>query len=135
MRMLISNFSKVTGLTRDTVRFYVRLGLLRPKTDGKGGRHPYQFFTPEDVRTAELIRVGQSLGMPLKEIACLDTERREGRISKQRMIEILGAQLASLETKATELASMVQFVRAKMAWVSEDGRGRQPDLGTCGCGA
>ena len=38
--MLISEFARLTGLTRDTVRFYARLGILRPQTNGKGGRHP-----------------------------------------------------------------------------------------------
>ena len=38
--MLISEFARVTRLTRDTVRFYARLGLLQPQTNGKGGRHP-----------------------------------------------------------------------------------------------
>ncbi len=34
--MLISEFARTSGLSRDTVRFYVRLGLLRPETNGKG---------------------------------------------------------------------------------------------------
>jgi len=33
--MLISEFARDTGLPRDTVRFYARLGLLQPKTNGK----------------------------------------------------------------------------------------------------
>ena len=61
--MLISEFARVTGLTRDTVRFYARLGLLQPKTNGKGGRHPYSVFTEKDIQAAEVIRISQSLGM------------------------------------------------------------------------
>jgi MerR family copper efflux transcriptional regulator len=102
--MLISDFAGATGLSRDTVRFYVRLGLLRPRTSDKGGRHPYHFFTAEDVQTAEVIRVGQSLGLSLKEIAALDTERRESGITGERLIEILSGQLAGLEAKARESA-------------------------------
>jgi hypothetical protein len=36
--MLISEFARITGLTRDTVRFYARRGLLQPETNDKGGR-------------------------------------------------------------------------------------------------
>jgi MerR family copper efflux transcriptional regulator len=82
--MLISDFARVTGLTRDTVRFYARLGLLRPQTNGKGGRNPYSVFTDEDVRAVEVIRISQSLGMSLKEIAAFNEERREGHLTCER---------------------------------------------------
>ncbi len=43
--MLISEFARATGLSRDTVRFYVRLGLLQTQaTEKRGGRRPYQVF-------------------------------------------------------------------------------------------
>ncbi|MGO4415600.1 DNA-binding transcriptional regulator, MerR family [Cupriavidus sp. OV038] len=131
--MMISEFSHITGLSRETVRFYVRLGLFRPTTSGKGGRRPYQLFTDEDRRAAEVVRVGQSLGLSLKEIAALDTERRETGFSPDRRTEILKGQLAGLEAKAAELDSMIRFVRAKIDWVAAGGRGSHPDLGSCGC--
>src|ERR1700687_921068 len=91
--MLISDFARVTGLTRDTGRFYARLGLLRPKTNRKGGRHPYSVFTEEDTQAAQVIRHAQALCMSLKEIAALDDERRRGNLTSKRRVEIMGAQL------------------------------------------
>ncbi len=64
--MLISEFARATRLSTDTVRFYIRRGLLVPENNGKGGRNPYQIFTAEHVQTARLIRMAQSLGMSLK---------------------------------------------------------------------
>jgi MerR family copper efflux transcriptional regulator len=81
--MLISEFARITGLPRDTVRFYARLGLLQPKTNGMGGRHPYSFFTDKDIQAAEVIRIAQSLGMSLKEIAAFTEERRKGRLTNR----------------------------------------------------
>ncbi len=132
--MLISDFARRTGLTRETVRFYARLGLLRPTTNGKGGRHPYQSFTAEDIQAAEVIRVGQSLGLSLKEIAALDTERRENGIAPERRIQILRDQLGRLEAKATELESITRFLRAKIDWLLADGRLPHPNFGTFECG-
>jgi MerR family copper efflux transcriptional regulator len=43
--MLISEFVRRTGLARETVRYYVRFGLLQPQATQKGGRHPYLMFT------------------------------------------------------------------------------------------
>jgi DNA-binding transcriptional MerR regulator len=55
--MLISEFARATGLTADTVRFYVRLGLLRPGAGALGGRHAYRIFGEPDVRAARAIRL------------------------------------------------------------------------------
>jgi MerR family copper efflux transcriptional regulator len=126
--MLISEFARVTGLTRDTVRFYARLGLLRPETSRKGGRHPYSVFTDTDVRAAEVIRISQSLGMSLKEIAAFNEERREGQLTSERRVEIMSAQLVSLEAKATELAMMIGYVRAKIDWLTGDQQAAEPDF-------
>jgi MerR family transcriptional regulator, copper efflux regulator len=128
--MLISEFARVTGLTRDTVRFYARLGLLQPQTNGKGGRHPYSVFTRKDIQAAEVIRISQSLGMSLKEIAAFNEELREGHLTSERRVEIMNAQLARLEAKATELKTMISYVRAKIDWLTGSQRGPEPDFGS-----
>src|ERR1700688_1176147 len=126
--MLISEFARVTGLTRDTVRFYARLGLLHPKTNGKGGRHPYSAFTDEDIQAAEVIRIAQSLGMSLKEIAAFTEERLKGHLTSERRVEIMSAQLVSLEAKATELQVMISYVRAKIHWLKGNQQAPEPDF-------
>jgi MerR family copper efflux transcriptional regulator len=126
--MLISEFARVTGLTRDTVRFYARLGLLQPKTNGKGGRHPYSVFTEMDIQAAEVIRISQSLGMSLKEIAAFTEERHKGRLTSERRTEIMSAQLISLEAKATELEVMIRYVRAKIAWLKGGQQRLEPNF-------
>jgi len=132
--MLISEFVVATGLSRDTVRYYVRLGLLQPVANGKGGRNPYQFFTIEDLRASEVIRVGQSLGLSLKDIAALDTERRAQGIEGVRLIEVLNQQLAQLDLKAAELDAMRRYLRAKIDWVRAGEPGSHPAFQPCGCG-
>ena len=127
--MLISEFCKSTGLSRDTVHFYVRTGLLDPKTNGKGGRNPYRVFTNEDILAAAVIRVSQSLGMSLKEIAAVGKERRAGGITPKRKLEILRAQLARLEAKTAEMTSMANYLRAKIAWVAAGESNAPPNFG------
>ena len=126
--MLISEFARVTGLPRDTVRFYARLGLLQPKTNGKGGRHPYSIFADKDIQAAEVIRIAQSLGMSLKEIAAFTEERRKGRLTRERRAQIMSVQLVGLEAKATELEMMISYVRAKLHWLKGDEQGPEPDF-------
>ncbi len=57
--MLMTESARSTGLSTDTVRFYIRQGLLRPGTNGLGGRRPHQVFTAEHVRAVRLIRIGK----------------------------------------------------------------------------
>jgi MerR family copper efflux transcriptional regulator len=124
--MLISEFARLAGLTRDTVRFYTRLGLLQPQTNGKGRRHPYSVFTSKDFQAAEIIRISQSLGMSLKEIAAFNEERRNGHLTNERRVEIMSSQLVSLEAKAAELEVMISYVRAKIGWLK--GGQEEPDF-------
>jgi MerR family transcriptional regulator, copper efflux regulator len=129
--MLISEFARETGLTTDTVRFYIRKGLLTPTTNGKGGRNPYQVFTAEHVRAAKFIRTAQSLGLSLKELAVIGEERCKGRITPARQINILGAQLAKLEGKAQEMDAMRRYLRAKIDWIAAGSQGAPPDFEKC----
>jgi DNA-binding transcriptional MerR regulator len=69
--MLISEFARAAEMSVDTVRFYVRKGLLQPETGMKGGANPYQIFTPEHVEQARMIRMAQGLGFSLREISAL----------------------------------------------------------------
>ncbi|RNF27955.1 hypothetical protein NM04_25715 [Massilia aurea] len=131
--MLISEFAAAAGLSRDTVRYYMHLGLLQPKTNGKGGSKPYHFFSSEDMQAVEVIRIGQALGWSLKDIAALDTERRENGIDGARAVEILREQLAQLEAKAADLARMTDYLRKKIDWLASGERGAQPGFGVCGC--
>jgi MerR family transcriptional regulator, copper efflux regulator len=126
--MLISEFARAAGLSVDTVRFYIRRGLLDPETNGKGGRNPYQVFTEQHVTTARFIRFSQSLGMSLSEIAAINAERLQGRITPERGLEIMGAQLAQLEEKIEEFGAMADYLRAKIAWQKGGMAGPAPML-------
>jgi DNA-binding transcriptional MerR regulator len=127
--MLISEFSRATGLTPDTVRFYIRRGLLTPGTGGKGGSNPYQVFTQEHVDTARMIRLCQSLGFTLREIAALNDEYRKEGISKARAREIFEAQMTRLQEKSAQLDMVMAYMRAKLAWIESGGKGAEPAFG------
>jgi MerR family transcriptional regulator, copper efflux regulator len=126
--MLISEFARATELSRDTVRFYVRRGLLKPLAGNKGGSNPYQVFTYEHVQTARAIRMAQSLGFSLREIAALNVEYQAKRITPARGAEIMRAQLARLEEKAAHVGGMISYIHAKLAWLEAGGKGPEPNF-------
>ncbi|WP_067733450.1 MerR family transcriptional regulator [Novosphingobium naphthalenivorans] len=124
--MLIGEFAKRTGLSQDTVRFYVRKKLLAPKTGVRGGRNPYQIFSERDVSTAVMIRFAQSLGMPLKEIAEIALELASNGLSAEREMEIIDVQIVRLEQKAADLAKLLGYLRAKRDWMARAKPGDEP---------
>ena len=126
--MLISEFAQATGLTTDTVRFYVRRGLLKPLAGTKGGSNPYQIFTNEHVQMARMINMGQSLGFSLREIEALNVEYQTQRMTAARGAEILRRQLVRLEEKSAHINAMMSYIRAKVAWVEGGEKGPEPNF-------
>ena len=126
--MLISEFVRRTGLAGETVRYYVRFGLLQPQATNKGGSHPYLMFTNDDVHSADVIRVGQALGLSLREIAELRKARRSGDLPRKKRIALMKDQLARLEVKSAELERLKTYVRAKIIWQQGGEKGDEPTL-------
>ncbi len=133
--MLISAFARATGLTPDTVRFYVRRGLLLPETGTKGGGNPYQIFDEKQVEAARVIRLAQSLGFSLREIAAFNDELRAGTLTRERSVAIMTEQLAKVEEKAGQLQAMAAYLRAKVAWLEQGSEGPEPRFADHLCGA
>jgi DNA-binding transcriptional MerR regulator len=131
--VLISEFSKVSGLSRDTIRFYVHLGLFKPARGARGGRNAYQEFSSADLKAARTVRAGQSLGLSLKEIAQLEGERRERGIGTERRLEILRKQLKLLEERKAQIDHATASVAAKIDWLNAGGTGSRPAFGSFEC--
>jgi len=126
--MLISEFARAAGLTADTVRFYIRRGLLKPLIGKKGGSNPYQIFGEEHVQIARMIRMGQSLGFSLREIEALNVEYQAKRLTPSRAADVMRAQLARLEQKAAHVGAMIDYIRAKLAWLENGSKGLEPNF-------
>ncbi|MBR0558482.1 helix-turn-helix domain-containing protein [Neokomagataea anthophila] len=126
--MLIGEFSKRTGLSIATIRFYIRKGLLAPEDGRSGGRNPYAHFIERDVQIAAMIRFGQSLGMSLKEIAKVQNEMQQADISRERTVELMDLQLQAIELKAKDLRVMADYLRTKRDWIAAGKLGDEPSL-------
>jgi MerR family transcriptional regulator, copper efflux regulator len=51
-----------------------------------------------------------------------------GHLTNKRRVEIMSAQLVSLEAKATELELMISYVRRKIDYLKGGQQGPQPDF-------
>ncbi len=126
--MLISVFARESRLSVDTVRFYVRRGLLHPQAGRKGGSRPYQVFSPLDVEKARIIRAGQALGLSLDEVGAFLRTRTFDGADDGHVLAFLASQREQLTKRVAELQKLLAFVDAKMAWLRDPGSGEPPPL-------
>jgi MerR family transcriptional regulator, copper efflux regulator len=125
--MMISTFARESGLSVDTVRFYVRRGLLHPEFGKKGSSRPYQTFSLLDVEKARIIRAGQALGLSLEEIGSFLKKRTfDGTEDDNLVLAFLADQRDQLTTRVAELQKLISFVDAKMAWLRDPDGGDPP---------
>ena len=125
-RMMIAAFARESRLSVDTVRLYVRRGLLHPETGQKGGSRPYQIFSRIDVEKARIIRVGKALGLSLEEIGLFINRRTFDGVEDDVVISFLADQRKRLTNRIAELEKLVAFVDAKTAWLRDPSVGPSP---------
>jgi MerR family transcriptional regulator, copper efflux regulator len=130
--MLIAEFCRRAELTRDAVRLYVKLGLIKPGT-GATGSNRYQHFHDSDVDRVALIKVGQHLGFTLKQIASLNQEYEAGGMDRARRLAVMQGQLMRVQEKATQLGKLQNYLHAKIAWIEGGECGDEPSF--CGLAA
>jgi DNA-binding transcriptional MerR regulator len=63
--MKVSDVARRSGVPAHVVRYYTRVGLLRPAREQSNG---YRVFTQSDVSRLHFIRLAKNLGYTLEEI-------------------------------------------------------------------
>ncbi|WP_433944415.1 MerR family transcriptional regulator [Paenibacillus sp. SN-8-1] len=80
--MRISEYIKQAGTTRDTVRHYEELGLIKP--DWVQGRRDY---TDKQLRDMDAIKEMKSMGLDLKEIQMIISLKSDKGCGSEALIE------------------------------------------------
>jgi DNA-binding transcriptional MerR regulator len=111
--MLIGEFAESVGSTKDTVRFYTRLGLLMAGERAAGQRH-YAVYAEDQVERFLFIEQCKSLGFTLQEIGSALKERDAGSLTALRQQELLEEKLLSIEERIATLREAERKLRAKV---------------------
>jgi DNA-binding transcriptional MerR regulator len=94
-------FAERASVTRRTLRFYDRAGLLRPQQFTDSG---YRLYSDEDLLRLQQILALKFLGFPLQDIKiCLDT-------GPSGLAEVLAQQKAMLQARQEQLRMVLQAV-------------------------
>jgi MerR family copper efflux transcriptional regulator len=105
--MQIGEIASATGLSRDTLRFYERRGLLRARRSANG----YRDYPPEAVDWLRYLRLAQTLGFSLAEIEADLPLLAEPESSAPQLRAALERKLASIDQRIDGL----HVLRAELA--------------------
>ncbi len=126
--LTISQLARRFDLSRSTLLYYDRIGLLSPSARSRAN---YRLYSPADVERMELIDLYRQAGLPLKDIArvldsdqgvaaellaerlrALGREIRELRHRQQRIVELLKSEAALRESRSLDKEGWVAILRA-----------------------
>lgn len=115
--MRIGEFAQRAGLSRDTIRFYEKAGLLSPRVSPNG----YRAFDESQLELLRSIRIAQVLGFTLAEIK--KTLGRWDELTPAMRARFLEDKLAVIDTRIAELREMRAHLTEKIAWIRHGKKG------------
>lgn len=110
VNVLKHQLMKSTGLSKDTIRHYEKIGLLQPRRMHNG----YFDYPNSSIERIELIKHAKLLGMSLQEIANLLTPWENGEISNQEKVDIFLIQLNKVDNKISDLLQTKKYLENKL---------------------
>lgn len=108
--MLISELSKLTGVSTHTIRFYEKSGLIKGKQKEEIKTNNYFHYDEEAVEKLKLIRDAKSIGFTLREIRDLLDAWYSNGYTIEEKLSVLDQKIVSIKTKINDLKQMEKQV-------------------------
>jgi len=111
MEFQMNELAKRAELSKDTIRYYIKIGLLKPKRNFDNG---YNLFNDKDIVRLRFICKAKYLGFTLKEIKQIIMECEEGHDPCPMVREFLWRHIETNKKHLTECMSLQE--RMETAW-------------------
>lgn len=121
--MRVGELADRSGISASTLRYYEKLGLLRPASRSAAG---YREYTKETLDQLALIRRAKELGFSLREIRSLLARPRGA--SRESLLAAVASKLTELERARKELGSKERHLRSFRGRVLHDGDTKAGDV-------
>ncbi|MEV3857413.1 MerR family transcriptional regulator [Streptomyces sp. NPDC050095] len=100
--MRIGELATRTGLSRDAIRFYEKVGLV----EGERLANGYRDFPAEAVPWLQYVRTAQALGFSLAEIARIGEQLRGAADTAQALSALFAEKIRIVDARMAELAAL-----------------------------
>ncbi len=106
----ISEFARISGISRDNLIFYDRIGVLKPeKVDYNG----YRYYSIRQIWLVYFVMMFKEFGMPLEKIKKISRDRTPERIlqvfSNQK--EVIGREIRKLQQRLLMIEAQEEVIR------------------------
>lgn len=101
--LTVTDLANRSGATPHAVRYYTRMGLLRPKRNPDNG---YRLYRHSEVSWLRFIRQAKRLGYTLSEIREIMHDSDQGKSPCPRVREILGQRIDENRRQLDELMAL-----------------------------
>lgn len=111
--LLIGQLAKTASTTKDTVRHYDQLGLLKSRKRQAGSRL-YTEFHPESVERIALIKSAQAVGFTLTEIQNSLDDYYDGNLSLDEQLNLNQQKLKQVREQQATINEIVTILDARI---------------------
>ncbi len=112
--LLIGTLATQANTTKDTVRHYDQLGLLKSRKRQAGSRL-YTEFHPECIERIELIKSAQAIGFTLTEIKDSLNDYYDGHLDLDEQLIVTKQKLEQVKKQQANINLMVKLLAERIA--------------------
>ena len=109
--MNIKKFSRITGLTDHTLRYYEKIGLLKNIKRNSIG---YRDYTDNDIVWVEFLERLKDTGMPIKDMIRFADLRYKGDVTIKDRLNILKDHKLTIENNINKLSDNLKKINEKI---------------------
>jgi DNA-binding transcriptional MerR regulator len=106
----IGELAARSGVSRDAIRFYEKIGLVSGRRLANG----YRDFPPESVPWLQYVRTAQALGFSLAEIARTGEELRDAPDAAEALSALFEEKIKVVDARMAQLAKLRAELEARV---------------------
>ena len=111
--LLIGTLATKANTTKDTIRHYDQLGLLKSRKRQAGSRF-YTEFHPECVERIELIKSAQAIGFTLTEIKDSLNDYYDGQLDINLQLSLTQQKLTQVKKQQANISLMIEMLAERI---------------------
>ena len=117
--MLIGEVAEKTGFTKDTIRYYEKLGLIKHPKKARRDNN-YKEYSSEVIERLMIIKRAKLLGFTLHEIHDFMDSWLNKTFTKEERIRLFETRIDLIENKIKELEEVRSLIRKRIGEISNE---------------
>jgi DNA-binding transcriptional MerR regulator len=128
--LTIGRLGKLAGIETKTLRYYDRVGLVRPSARTAAG---YRLYDEQSANRLQFIRRSKALGMSLSDIRRILAVRDEGAAPCQQVLDLVSRNRANVATQIGHLETLHRDLRRLKRELERRNPSQARSLEECSC--